>query len=243
MKKKRDEYSKSYRIYFPMVFNTVFTKVGDRDAAEDICQEIFIAYYDKFNEIDNHRKWLNGTIRNMVMKYCNAGHFPPFIYRRETDEFIALEASGKPLGWLKTVDLEEKQITLKSGDRIILYTDGLTEGANYEREEFGSDREQIRLALEAENIESRPVWKPMHLQPVFDCKTSNEDKTKSRFGCRTSDIGPRTSDPKRRYPARAVGGEVAEDLFNRGLCLPSGTAMTESDLDRICSIIRSCHRP
>ncbi|OUC07960.1 hypothetical protein RY27_11900, partial [Litorilinea aerophila] len=57
---------------------------------------------------------------------------------------------------------------------------------------FGATREEIRLALEAANIESRPVWKPMHLQPVFrDCEY--------------------------------VGSGVAEDLFERGLCLPSGT--------------------
>jgi dTDP-4-amino-4,6-dideoxygalactose transaminase len=90
-------------------------------------------------------------------------------------------------------------------------------------DEFGADREQIRLALEAENIEARPVWKPMHLQPVFN---SREQGAGSK---------------ERRYPARAVGGEVAEDLFNRGLCLPSGTAMTNADLDRIISIIRNCH--
>jgi dTDP-4-amino-4,6-dideoxygalactose transaminase len=67
-------------------------------------------------------------------------------------------------------------------------------------EEFGVDREGVRLALEAENIESRPIWKPMHLQPVFrDC--------------------------------RVRGGEVSEDLFERGLRLPSGTQMTEEDLD------------
>jgi dTDP-4-amino-4,6-dideoxygalactose transaminase len=39
---------------------------------------------------------------------------------------------------------------------------------------------------------------------------------------------------------RAVGGEVAEDLFNRGLCLPSGTAMNEEDLERVASIIKRC---
>lgn len=53
-------------------------------------------------------------------------------------------------------------------------------------EELGAHREAVQLSLEAENIEARPVWKPMHLQPVFkDC--------------------------------RCKGGEVAEDLFNRGL--------------------------
>lgn len=76
-------------------------------------------------------------------------------------------------------------------------------------EEFGADRETVRLALEAENIESRPVWKPMHLQPVF-----------------------------REY--ERVGGEVAEDLFDRGLCLPSGTNLTEGDLQRVVEVIRSC---
>lgn len=75
--------------------------------------------------------------------------------------------------------------------------------------EFGTDREAVRLALEAENIESRPVWKPMHLQPVFQ----GYDR---------------------------IGGEVAEDLFDRGLCLPSGTNLTEAELGRVVEVIRSC---
>jgi dTDP-4-amino-4,6-dideoxygalactose transaminase len=62
--------------------------------------------------------------------------------------------------------------------------------------------EATRLGLETENIESRPIWKPMHMQPVFK-------------GC------------------ECIGAEVAEDLFRRGLCFPSGTAMTEEDLTRI----------
>lgn len=75
---------------------------------------------------------------------------------------------------------------------------------------FGSDREQIRLKLEVHNIESRPVWKPMHLQPVFQ-------------GFET------------------IGGAVAESLFERGLCLPSGTAMSDEQLDRVVGIIREMH--
>ncbi len=47
------------------------------------------------------------------------------------------------------------------------------------------------------------------------------------------DIGHRTS-------CRAVGGEVAEDFFNRGLCLPSGTGMTNSDLDRVIETVLNC---
>ncbi len=76
---------------------------------------------------------------------------------------------------------------------------------------FGADRERIRLALEVENIEARPVWKPMHLQPVF----AHCDK---------------------------FGGEVAEDLFNRGLCLPSGSNLSEGDLQRVVEVVRACRR-
>lgn len=75
---------------------------------------------------------------------------------------------------------------------------------------FGADREMIRLALEAENIESRPLWKPMHLQPAFK-------------------------------GALAIGGSVAEHLFANGLCLPSGTALTESHLTRVVEVIHRLH--
>ena len=72
------------------------------------------------------------------------------------------------------------------------------------------DREQLRLHLEKDNIESRPLWKPMHLQPVFrDCKSF-------------------------------VNG-VSEDLFNRGLCLPSGTNMSTKDLKRVVKKIKELY--
>lgn len=76
---------------------------------------------------------------------------------------------------------------------------------------FGADREQIRLALAAEQIEVRPVWKPLHMQPIFeDCD--------------------------------CFGGEVAEDLFDRGLCLPSGSNLSDEDLDCVISAIVKCAR-
>jgi len=96
--------------------------------------------------------------------------------------------------------------------------------------EFGADRETVRIALESKNIEARPVWKPMHMQAVFDCGS----------GFRVQ--GLKAGQNKKRYKARIVGGKVAEDLFNRGLCLPSGTAMTEKDLDRVISVILSCRK-
>ncbi len=65
------------------------------------------------------------------------------------------------------------------------------------------------------------------MQPVFRVEAqSSKPKAESNF--------------KNTYKARMVGGEVAEDLFNRGLCLPSGTAMTEEDLERVVSVIRRC---
>lgn len=111
---------------------------------------------------------------------------------------------------------------------------------------FGADREQIRLDLEAENIESRPVWKPMHLQPVFECEPIGEGvggKAKGaglkRDGGGATVHGSRfTVHGPRRYAAYCVGGRVSEALFEQGLCLPSGTAMTEADLDRVVETLR-----
>jgi dTDP-4-amino-4,6-dideoxygalactose transaminase len=76
---------------------------------------------------------------------------------------------------------------------------------------FGATAEDIRLELEKYNIESRPLWKPLHLQPVF-------------AGC------------------RAVGGSVSERLFNTGLCLPSGTALTDEQLELVASVVESVPR-
>jgi dTDP-4-amino-4,6-dideoxygalactose transaminase len=66
--------------------------------------------------------------------------------------------------------------------------------------------QRLREALEKENIESRPLWKPMHLQPVFS-----------------------------HCPAYVSG--VSQRLFERGLCLPSGTGLTQDDLDRIVACV------
>ena len=67
-------------------------------------------------------------------------------------------------------------------------------------------REALRLAFESVNIETRPLWKPMHLQPVFE-------------------------------NAPYYGSKVAESLFERGLCLPSGSNLTDSDRARISNVI------
>ena len=78
-----------------------------------------------------------------------------------------------------------------------------------DEETFEASPEEIRQALENRNIEARPTWKPMHLQPIFQENS-------------------------------AYGGEVSEDLFARGLCLPSGTDMSDENIERVVSIIREC---
>lgn len=68
--------------------------------------------------------------------------------------------------------------------------------------------EDMRLALEAENIESRWLWRPMHMQPVY-------------------------------HDAPYYGGNCAESLFNTGLCLPSGSCLTDEDIHRVVNAIKN----
>ena len=100
--------------------------------------------------------------------------------------FDEAEASCAPNRWLTTITVHPTEAVVAS--------------------------DAIRLALERENIESRPMWKPMHLQSVF---------------ADAPIIG---------------GGAVAQNLFETGLCLPSGSAMSDDDIDRVCTIIENCGR-
>jgi dTDP-4-amino-4,6-dideoxygalactose transaminase len=78
-------------------------------------------------------------------------------------------------------------------------------------DQAGITREDVRLALETENVETRPVWKPMHLQPIFaDCPV--------------------------------IGGSVAAGLFANGLCLPSGSSLTEAEQDRVIDLVQRVFR-
>lgn len=85
--------------------------------------------------------------------------------------------------------------------------------------------DQVMDALEAENIETRPIWKPMHLQPVFE---KYDFVTEEGFKSDLS-VGSRIE-------------SVSEDIFNRGLCLPSDIKNTEEDMEKIISIVRGCFR-
>lgn len=73
----------------------------------------------------------------------------------------------------------------------------------------GIDREDIRAAMLDENIEARPIWKPMHMQPLFeDCEM--------------------------------IGGKVCESFFIDGICLPSGSNMTDEEFDRVVACFTEC---
>ncbi|KAA9302221.1 MULTISPECIES: DegT/DnrJ/EryC1/StrS aminotransferase family protein [Aerococcus] len=131
--------------------------------------------------------------------------------------------AGIGRGQLKVLDervaqkrhiFQRYQEAFQTIDDIQMITEFDNERSNYWLSAMLIDQESrvtptmVMDALEKENIESRPIWKPMHLQPVFsDCDV--------------------------------IGGEVAEDLFNRGLCLPSDTKMTDEEITRIISIIKS----
>lgn len=78
-----------------------------------------------------------------------------------------------------------------------------------DREEACLDREDLRRGLRAVGIETRPVWKPLHLQPVY-----------------------------RKLGIPCLGGSVAESLFDSGLCLPSSSSLTAAEVERVCEAIR-----
>ena len=68
-------------------------------------------------------------------------------------------------------------------------------------------REDLRLALDADNIEARPLWKPLHLQPIFAA-----------------------------YPY--YGDGLSERLFDRGLCLPSGSSLSDEEFARVTRVLK-----
>lgn len=107
-------------------------------------------------------------------------------YREKLSDIEGISMLTEPNGhyanrWLTTIIVDPEK------------TDGVT-------------REDIRLKLEEVNIESRPLWKPMHLQPVFN-----------------------------KYPH--YSNELSGNLFDRGLCLPSGSSLYKTDLDRVITYI------
>lgn len=74
------------------------------------------------------------------LRYCNAGHLSPLVFRMSSGDFVELNARGKPMGWFTSYRIEEREIQLNPGDRLVLFTDGITECASPCGDFFGDDR-------------------------------------------------------------------------------------------------------
>lgn len=110
-----------------------------------------------------------------------------------------------------TVFKNRKGITLLTEPNADFYSNHWLSAILVDEKQAGFNRDELRLAFLEENIESRPLWKPMHRQPVFQ-----------------------------KYPF--YGNGVAEQLFNDGLCLPSGSNLTEAEKSRIAAVIEKIYK-
>jgi dTDP-4-amino-4,6-dideoxygalactose transaminase len=121
----------------------------------------------------------------VAQRRANNAHYRKRLSGVPGIEFMPHAPYGEPTSWLTSITVNERA--------------------------FGASREAIRLHLNAADIECRPVWKPLHIQPVF-----------SR--------------------CRVVGGDVAAALFAHGLCLPSSSFLTRSNLDLVVNTLLSTPR-
>lgn len=140
--------------------------------------------------------------------------------------------------WLSTILLDEK---LKVKGEELAYAEavqgavggaaGVVHGGGSVHTDCEPNRnvEALRIALDKEGIESRPLWKPMHKQPVYRKMDNGQWKMENL----PNGVVCQTSDSSVAY----VNG-VSEALFKRGLCLPSGPMVTDEDVKRIIEVIK-----
>ncbi len=131
-----------------------------------------------------------GQLRGLTQKVLRRRAIKAF-YREQLGHlpgiaFMPDDPRGEPSNWLTVITLDPERGT--------------------------PPPEVVREALEAADIEARPAWKPMHLQPLY-------------------------------ADAPVFGGAVAEQVFSTGLCLPSGSGLTDDDLQRIVDVVRSVPWP
>ncbi len=109
------DYTEAYSNFYTYVFSAVYSRIGNVDDTKDICQEIFLRFYNKFDEIENHRKWLMGTIRNVMLE---------FFRRKESKE----HASGDMF--------DDVSLTFVNGfkDTRLIIEDAIENMDNYENE-------------------------------------------------------------------------------------------------------------
>lgn len=118
LSKKEREFRRSYSDYHAMVLNALYLRVGNMEDAEDICHEIFVSYYRKFDEVRDARSWLFGA-----MKFCISN-----FYRKKT---VADQA---------TIDINNMEddinLAFENGERDlrIIINEALEHGENYKDE-------------------------------------------------------------------------------------------------------------
>jgi len=112
----------------------VFKKANELILKDSRASLFLTAFYATLNPQDGH------------LKYANAGHNRPLWYHADTGECQELLAEGSLLAVLDRLELEEREVTLNTGDILVMYTDGVTEAMNLKREIFGEQR--LRSVIE-----------------------------------------------------------------------------------------------
>lgn len=135
------------------------------------------------------------------------------------------EENSKPNYWLSCLIIDKEKLSKEvRGDYKYLY----------DKVQAKSSPGEILDAIKSINAEGRPIWKPMHLQPIF----------------RNNDFINRFGYARAKTNAYIEGGfiskidklpeDISQDIFSRGLCLPSDNKMTEEEQDRIIEVIKAC---
>lgn len=124
-----------------------------------------------------------------------------------------IEDSMEPNYWLSCILIDEKAMCPQDRTVVGGLTSGMEPGMTWKPEPGKSCPDAIREYLAQYNVESRPIWKPMHMQPVFE---------------------------KNRFVAVDEGMDVGADIFQRGLCLPSDIRMTREEQDVVIEMVKRC---
>lgn len=124
-----------------------------------------------------------------------------------------IEEDMEPNYWLSCLLIDEGAMCPVNRSEIFNHENGMEPHVTYEHKNGKTCPDEIREFLAQYNVESRPIWKPMHLQPVY----KDYD-----------------------FVAAKDGMDVGADIFERGLCLPSDITMTKEEQDIVIAMIRSC---
>lgn len=163
-----------------------------------------------------------GIIRGQWMHLSEHMEQKRAVWKRYKDDMRELPVTVHGGGnyWLSCGLIDRDAITFTARDN---------RNGVYEIETGKSCPTEVLEALNAFNAEGRPIWKPMHLQPMY---RSNDYITVEGIRRGSSDA----------YIKYGMSGEVTSDIFNRGLCLPSDNKMTEKQQDMVIDIIRRCFK-